>query len=380
MIDLKDFTRCHKFNIQVIDHINLDLLDTIVPCHDEEEIISDSLWEIWEEQEKDFKSYLKTVEVCDSWTSILVALRDEIVVEGLITSIIKGGFKVLIFDMEAFLPCSHVGILPIENVKEFLNKTIKLLVVKVNSQYKEIVVSHKAYVKKYLYPQYKQEAFSHIHKGDIISGKVYDIRDNKIIFEMGGFHYSFGNKSFFIEKNKCIKSKFKLNNEYPLVVTNVDSNKPFIELNLKLAIAEALKTSKYVDLSRYKTNSVVRGRIVYISSNGIFVDIGDIFANLSLDKIELDAEEHLELQKIYNFFIDSNPYENEQCNLLKETMIQLRCDFHANTEMELNYLRKKHDECLPKKIRPKTKSHVIDYESDVMYALANGCGDAFGFD
>lgn len=396
MSDFKDFTRYRKVDICVTGHIELDTLNEIYPEREpskEGSPTSGFDWVSYEQKEEEkLISYLKTIDSRDPWAEVLVACRDKRVVEGIITDITKGGYDVSVMGMKAFLPDSQIDVLPVANFKELIGKTVNCLILRVNPKYKAIVVGRKEYVKKYIHDKWKATSFSSIRKGDVIKARVYDIKSNKIIFDIGGFLCSFGNKHFNIRndgKIKCLKSNFKLNNYHSLIVTEIDYEKSKISLSLGLAIKEVsqYENDSYKNklVSKYKQGSIVRGRVSHISSKGIFVDIGDVYGLLLYENIRLDHTLVLQINKTYNFIIENNLCTSDEDYYVDSTFedIILGCDYYLNYEHEWDVYSKTKEEFYNQRLNKharKTRTLSIDYESEIMSALENGYGDIYGFD
>ncbi|MCH5214487.1 MAG: S1 RNA-binding domain-containing protein, partial [Muribaculaceae bacterium] len=120
-----------------------------------------------------------------SWDRVNQALENDEIIKGYVKSRTKGGMIVDVFGMDAFLPGSQIDVRPIRDYDIFVDKTMEFKVVKINQEYKNVVVSHKALIEAELEAQ-KKEIISRLEKGQVLEGKVKNITNYGVFVDLGG--------------------------------------------------------------------------------------------------------------------------------------------------------------------------------------------------
>ena len=145
--------------------------------------------DVYVENQEDKKGQLilshKKARASKSWERINKALEDKEVIKGYIKCRTKGGMIVDVFGIEAFLPGSQIDVKPIRDYDMFVGKTMEFQVVKINQEYKNVVVSHKALIEAELEAQ-RQEIISKLEKGQVLEGTVKNITSYGVFIDLGG--------------------------------------------------------------------------------------------------------------------------------------------------------------------------------------------------
>jgi len=150
--------------------------------------VGDSV-EVYVESQEDKKGQLvlshKKARALRSWDRVNVALEKEEIVQGYIKCRTKGGMIVDVFGIEAFLPGSQIDVKPIRDYDVFVGKTIDFKVVKINQEFRNVVVSHKALIEAEL-EQQKKEIIAKLEKGQVLEGTVKNITSYGVFIDLGG--------------------------------------------------------------------------------------------------------------------------------------------------------------------------------------------------
>ena len=228
--------------------------------------------EVYVEMQEDKKGQLelshKKARLNKSWERVNEALEKEEVVQGYIKCRTKGGMIVDIFGIEAFLPGSQIDVHPIRDYDVFVGKTMEFKIVKINQEFRNVVVSHKALIEAELEAQ-KKEIMSKLEKGQILEGTVKNITTYGVFIDLGGVDglihitdLSWGRVS---DPHEVVELDQKIN----VVILDFDDEKKRIALGLKQLTPhpwEALSA----DL---KVGDHVKGKVVVIADYGAFVEI-----------------------------------------------------------------------------------------------------------
>ena len=192
--------------------------------------------EVYVENPEDKKGQLvlshRKARAAKSWERINQALDNNEIIKGLITSRTKGGMIVDVFGIEAFLPGSQIDVRPIRDYDIFVGKTMEFKVVKINQEFKNVVVSHKALIEAELEAQ-KREIISKLEKGQVLEGTVKNITNYGVFIDLGGVDglihitdLSWGRVS---HPSEVVELDQKLN----VVILDFDNEKKRIALGLK---------------------------------------------------------------------------------------------------------------------------------------------------
>ena len=203
-----------------------------------------------------------------AWDRVNAAHDKEEVVSGFVKCRTKGGMIVDVFGIEAFLPGSQIDVKPIRDYDQYVNKTMEFKVVKINHEFKNVVVSHKALIEADIELQ-KKEIISQLEKGQVLEGVVKNITSYGVFVDLGGVdglvHITDLSWSRINHPNEVVELDQKLN----VVILDFDDNKSRIQLGLKQLSAhpwEALNT----DL---KVGDKVNGEVVVLADYGAFVEV-----------------------------------------------------------------------------------------------------------
>ena len=203
-----------------------------------------------------------------SWDEVNAALENEDIVQGYIKCRTKGGMIVDVFGIEAFLPGSQIDVHPIRDYDVFVGKTMEFKVVKINQEFRNVVVSHKALIEAELEAQ-KKEIISHLEKGQVLEGTVKNITSYGVFVDLGGVDglihitdLSWGRVS---DPHEVVALDQKIN----VVILDFDEGKKRIALGLK-----QLTPHPWDALSPdLKVGDHVKGKVVVIADYGAFVEI-----------------------------------------------------------------------------------------------------------
>ena len=228
--------------------------------------------EVYIENQEDKKGQLilshKKARATRSWDRVNAALENEEIVKGYIKCRTKGGMIVDVFGIEAFLPGSQIDVKPIRDYDVFVGKTMEFKVVKINQEFKNVVVSHKALIEAEL-EQQKKEIISKLEKGQVLEGTVKNITTYGVFIDLGGVDglihitdLSWGRVS---DPHEVVQLDQKLN----VVILDFDDEKKRIALGLK-----QLTPHPWDSLDpNLKVGDHVKGKVVVMADYGAFVEI-----------------------------------------------------------------------------------------------------------
>ena len=224
------------------------------------------------ENQEDKKGQLvlshKKARLSKSWERINEAKDNDEVIQGYIKCRTKGGMIVDIFGIEAFLPGSQIDVHPIRDYDEFVGKTMEFKVVKINQEFRNVVVSHKALIEAELEAQ-KKEIISHLEKGQVLEGTVKNITSYGVFVDLGGVDglihitdLSWGRVS---DPHEIVQ----LDQKIKVVILDFDEEKKRIALGLK-----QLTPHPWDSLDpNLKVGDHVKGKVVVMADYGAFVEI-----------------------------------------------------------------------------------------------------------
>ena len=228
--------------------------------------------EVFIESQEDKKGQLvlshRQARVARSWDRINEALEKDEVVRGYVKSRTKGGMIVDVFGIEAFLPGSQIDVKPIRDYDVYVGQTLDFQVVKINQEYKNVVVSHKALIEAELEAQ-KQQIISTLEKGQVLEGTVKNITNYGVFIDLGGVDglvhitdLSWGRVS---NPREVVQDDEKLK----VVILDFDEEKKRIALGIKQLTPHPWDALD-ADL---KVGDKVKGRVVVMADYGAFVEI-----------------------------------------------------------------------------------------------------------
>ena len=228
--------------------------------------------EVYVENQEDTKGQLvlshKKARLSKSWERVNAALDNEEVIQGYIKCRTKGGMIVDVFGIEAFLPGSQIDVHPIRDYDVFVGKTMEFKVVKINQEFRNVVVSHKALIEQEL-EQQRKEIIGKLEKGQILEGTVKNITTYGVFVDLGGVDglihitdLSWGRVS---DPHEVVSLDQKIN----VVILDFDEEKKRIALGLKQLTPhpwDALDPN-------LKVGDHVKGKVVVMADYGAFVEI-----------------------------------------------------------------------------------------------------------
>ena len=228
--------------------------------------------EVYIENQEDKKGQLilshKKARATRSWDRVNAALENEEIIKGYIKCRTKGGMIVDVFGIEAFLPGSQIDVKPIRDYDVFVGKTMEFKVVKINQEFKNVVVSHKALIEAEL-EQQKKDIISKLEKGQVLEGTVKNITSYGVFIDLGGVDglihitdLSWGRVS---DPREVVSLDQKLN----VVILDFDDEKKRIALGLK-----QLTPHPWDSLDpNLKVGDHVKGKVVVMADYGAFIEI-----------------------------------------------------------------------------------------------------------
>ena len=228
--------------------------------------------EVYVENQEDKKGQLilshKKARLSKSWDRVNAALDNEEVVQGYVKCRTKGGMIVDVFGIEAFLPGSQIDVHPIRDYDVFVGKTMEFKVIKINQEFKNVVVSHKALIEAEL-EQQKKEIISKLEKGQVLEGTVKNITSYGVFVDLGGVDglihitdLSWGRVS---NPHEVVELDQKIN----VVILDFDNEKKRIALGLKQLTPHPWDALD----ANLKVGDRINGKVVVIADYGAFVEI-----------------------------------------------------------------------------------------------------------
>ena len=228
--------------------------------------------EVFIENQEDKKGQLilshKKARASKSWERVNAALEAQEIIKGFVKCRTKGGMIVDVFGIEAFLPGSQIDVKPIRDYDVFVGKTMEFKVVKINQEYKNVVVSHKALIEAELEAQ-KKEIISHLEKGQVLEGTVKNITSYGVFIDLGGVDGLIHITDLSWGRVSDPKEIVELDQKINVVILDFDDEKKRIALGLKQLTAhpwDALDANLAV-------GDKVKGKVVVMADYGAFIEI-----------------------------------------------------------------------------------------------------------
>ncbi len=228
--------------------------------------------EVYVENQEDKRGQLvlshKKARSLRSWDRVNQALEKDEVIKGYIKCRTKGGMIVDVFGIEAFLPGSQIDVKPIRDYDIYVGKTMEFKVVKINQEYKNVVVSHKALIEEEL-EQQKKEIIAKLEKGQVLEGTVKNITSYGVFIDLGGvdglIHITDLSWGRVTHPEEIVELDQKIN----VVILDFDDAKKRIALGLKQLTPHPWDSLD----SNLKVGDVVKGKVVVMADYGAFVEI-----------------------------------------------------------------------------------------------------------
>ncbi|MBO4806326.1 MAG: 30S ribosomal protein S1 [Paludibacteraceae bacterium] len=228
--------------------------------------------EVYIESQEDKKGQLilshKKARAARSWDRVNSALENNEIIKGYIKCRTKGGMIVDVFGIEAFLPGSQIDVKPIRDYDVFVGKTMEFKVVKINHEFKNVVVSHKALIEAEL-EQQKKDIISKLEKGQVLEGTVKNITSYGVFIDLGGvdglIHITDLSWGRVTHPEEVVSLDQKLN----VVILDFDDDKKRIALGLKQLTPHPWDALD----ANLKVGDKVKGKVVVMADYGAFVEI-----------------------------------------------------------------------------------------------------------
>ena len=205
-----------------------------------------------------------------AWERVIDAHQKETVVTGFVKCRTKGGMIVDVFGLEAFLPGSQIDVKPIRDYDQFVNKNMEFRIVKINHEFKNVVVSHKALIEADIEEQ-KKEIISQLEKGQVLEGIVKNITTYGVFVDLGGvdglIHITDLSWNRINHPSEILELDQKLN----VVILDFDDDKSRIQLGVK-----QLSKHPWENLDpELKEGDKIKGKVSVIADYGAFIEVVD---------------------------------------------------------------------------------------------------------
>ena len=228
--------------------------------------------EVYIESQEDKKGQLilshKQARATRSWDRVNDALDNDEIIKGYVKCRTKGGMIVDVFGIEAFLPGSQIDVKPIRDYDVFVGKTMEFKVVKINHEFRNVVVSHKALIEAEL-EQQKKEIISKLEKGQILEGIVKNICSYGVFIDLGGvdglIHITDLSWERVVNPEEIVRLDEKIN----VVILDFDDEKKRIALGLKQLTPHPWDSLD----ANLKVGDKVKGKVVVMTDYGAFIEI-----------------------------------------------------------------------------------------------------------
>ena len=247
--------------------------------------------EVYVEKQEDKNGQLilshKKARALKSWDRVNAALEGDEIIQGFVKCRTKGGLIVDVFGIEAFLPGSQIDVKPIRDYDQFVGKTMEFKVVKINNEFKNVVVSHKILIEEELELQ-KAEIMKKLEKGQVLEGTVKNITSYGVFMDLGGVDGLLHITDISWGRISHPEEVLKLDDKINVVILDFDEEKKRIALGLK-----QLTPHPWSQLSEdLKVSDKVKGKVVVIADYGAFVEIAAGVEGL-LHVSEMSWSQHL---------------------------------------------------------------------------------------
>lgn len=252
----------------------------------------------------------KTVRVHNAWIKVNGAMERDEIITGFVKCRTKGGLIVDVFGIEAFLPGSQIDVKPIRDYDQYVGKNMEFKVVKINQEFKNVVVSHKALIEAEIEAQ-KKQIISGLEKGQVLEGTVKNITSYGVFVDLGGVDglihitdLSYGRVS---HPEEVVQLDQKIN----VVILDFDDEKKRIALGLK-----QLSPHPWDSLDpEMKAGDKVKGKVMVVTDYGAFVEVAPGVEGL-LHVSEMSWSQHLRSPK--DFLTEGQEVEVQILNIDRE--------------------------------------------------------------
>ncbi len=247
--------------------------------------------EVFVESQEDKNGQLilshKTARSMQSWDRVNEALASDEIIKGYVKCRTKGGLIVDVFGIEAFLPGSQIDVKPIRDYDIYVGKTMEFKVVKINQEFRNVVVSHKALIEAELELQ-KKEIISKLEKGQVLEGTVKNITSYGVFIDLGGVDGLIHITDLSWGRINHPEEIVKLDDKINVVILDFDNDKKRIALGLKQLSAHPWDSLD----ENLKVGDKVKGKVVVIADYGAFVEIAQGVEGL-IHVSEMSWSQHL---------------------------------------------------------------------------------------
>jgi small subunit ribosomal protein S1 len=210
----------------------------------------------------------KKARALKSWDRVNAALEKDEIIQGLVKARTKGGLIVDVFGIEAFLPGSQIDVKPIRDYDQFVNKNMEFKVVKINNEFKNVVVSHKILIEEELELQ-KAEIMKKLEKGQVLEGTVKNITSYGVFMDLGGVDGLLHITDISWGRINHPEEVLKLDQKINVVILDFDDEKKRIALGLK-----QLTPHPWSQLDEnLKVGDKVKGKVLLIADYGAFIEV-----------------------------------------------------------------------------------------------------------
>lgn len=300
-------TVVEKTNKDVVVNINYKS-EGVIPLtefrYNPELKIGDTV-EVYVEKQEDKNGQLvlshKKARFVRAWERVNEALATNEIIKGFVKCRTKGGLIVDVFGMEAFLPGSQIDVKPVRDYDAYVNKTMEFKVVKINPEFKNVVVSHKALIEAEI-EQQKQEIISKLEKGQVLEGTVKNITSYGVFIDLGGVDGLIHITDLSWYRISHPEEVVQLGQKIHVVILDFDNEKKRIQLGLK-----QLSPHPWDSLDpNLKVGDKVKGKIVVVADYGAFIEIAPGVEGL-IHVSEMSWSQHL--RTAHDFFKVSDETE-----------------------------------------------------------------------
>lgn len=210
----------------------------------------------------------KKARALQSWERVNKALESDEIIQGYVKCRTKGGLIVDVFGIEAFLPGSQIDVKPIRDYDVFVGKTMEFKVVKINAEFKNVVVSHKVLIEEELESQ-KSEIMSKLEKGQVLEGTVKNITSYGVFMDLGGVDGLLHITDISWGRINHPEEVLKLDDKINVVILDFDEDKKRIALGLKQLTPQPWEALD----ANLKVGDKVKGKVVVLTDYGAFIEI-----------------------------------------------------------------------------------------------------------
>lgn len=210
----------------------------------------------------------KKARALKSWERVNVALEKDEIIQGYVKCRTKGGLIVDVFGIEAFLPGSQIDVKPIRDYDVFVGKTMEFKVVKINHEFKNVVVSHKVLIEEELESQ-KSEIMSKLEKGQVLEGTVKNITSYGVFMDLGGVDGLLHITDISWGRINHPDEVLKLDDKINVVILDFDEDKKHIALGLKQLTPQPWEALD----QNIQVGDKIKGKVVVLTDYGAFIEV-----------------------------------------------------------------------------------------------------------